>query len=349
MKNSKILFLYTRRSGYLEACLQHLTKNHSCSVLLIYWSPSSEAPFKFDQKENSNIKTINKLSINKEKLFQTCQEYTPHLVFISGWLDKDYCALARIFKKQAIPVIMGMDNPWKNNLRQNLGVLFYKKTIFQLTDYVWVAGKEQKKFAKKLGFSDAKIFANLYSADVSKFAKITPKYSKKILFIGRLLKWKGILDLTKAFSLLDQNERNGWELIIVGQGKLMPDISKKQEGIQYLGFKQPDELIDIISHVGAFILPSHDEHWGVIVHEAAASGLPLLLSNKVRAREKFLIPNQNGFEFKAKDVANIQQTLKKLFLLSSQELKQMGTKSREMGLAYTPLQWSRTLLNIIKN
>jgi glycosyltransferase involved in cell wall biosynthesis len=98
----------------------------------------------------------------------------------------------------------------------------------------------------------------------------------------------------------------------------------------------------LVAHCGAFVLPSTYEPWGVVVHEHACSGLPLVLSSAVGAAERFLVEGENGFRFIAGDKASMKAALRKLILSNDDELRAMGRKSRELGLAWSPADWAMT-------
>jgi glycosyltransferase involved in cell wall biosynthesis len=82
---------------------------------------------------------------------------------------------------------------------------------------------------------------------------------------------------------------------------------------------------------------SRHEPWGVVVNEAAASGLPLVLSDRVGAAHDLLVDGENGFVVPADDVDATAAALKRL--ADDPELRRsMGTRSRELvrGWGYEP-------------
>jgi glycosyltransferase involved in cell wall biosynthesis len=78
-----------------------------------------------------------------------------------------------------------------------------------------------------------------------------------------------------------------------------------------------------------FALLSWHEPWGVVVNEAAASGLPLVLSDRVGAARDLLRHGENGFLVAGGDVAAASAALRQL--ADDAELRQtMGARSREL-------------------
>ena len=90
---------------------------------------------------------------------------------------------------------------------------------------------------------------------------------------------------------------------------------------------------------GVFVLPSRFEPWGVIVHEMAAAGFPLLLSDEVGAAEAFLTINENGFNFEANNIQSCQGALEKMASKSNLELKEMGHKSYASSNSISTETW----------
>ena len=128
----------------------------------------------------------------------------------------------------------------------------------------------------------------------------------------------------------------------VGTGDLWETRSIHRDIIHH-GFKQPHELADVITEADAFILPSTFEPWGVVLHEMAIAGLPILCSNRVGSATEFLVPLQNGFDFSPNE-KSISRALEKLYRLTENELQSYGECSRNLGLKRTPSHWVNTLL-----
>ena len=83
------------------------------------------------------------------------------------------------------------------------------------------------------------------------------------------------------------------------------------------------------------------------MHEYAASGFPLLLSNRVGAKEQFLQEGKNGFEFEAGNVESIKLALQKIIKIPDSELLEMGAKSNKLSKSISPKTWADSLLRII--
>jgi glycosyltransferase involved in cell wall biosynthesis len=104
-----------------------------------------------------------------------------------------------------------------------------------------------------------------------------------------------------------------------------------------LGHVTEDELARMYVDADVFVLLSRHEPWGVAVIEAAASGLPLMLSDRVGAAPDLLVEGENGFLVPADDVEAAAAALKRL--ADDPALRRaMGARSRELvrGWGYEP-------------
>jgi len=106
-----------------------------------------------------------------------------------------------------------------------------------------------------------------------------------ILFVGRLIYKKGVDILLEAFARVVQSVPS--QLLIAGDG---PERAKLQERatrlgiadrVHFVGFQQPKDLPKFYCAADFFVLPSRTEPWGVVVMEALASGVPVVVSSLV--------------------------------------------------------------------
>ena len=347
----KILFLYTELAEYFISCIRELVDQHSVEVHIVRWPVNKEAPFQFEIP--AAVKVYEKQDYNRKQLIKLCLSINPVLLFSSGWLDRDYLAVVRAFKK-TIPVLVGMDNHWFGTPKQQLARVLAPFTLQRLFTHAFVAGEPQKKYALKLGFADNKILKGYYTADVGHFQKAYQEakqdkakhFPKIFMYVGRYIPHKGIQDLWQAFIQLQEEMPSEWELWCLGTGPLEGKAAKHAK-IKHFGFVQPKQMQHYIRQTGVFVLPSHFEPWGVVVHEFAAAGFPLLCSQQTGAATAFLQDNINGFSFEAGDVGELKQVLKRVVNLSDSELLHMGEESVGLALQNTPSKWAHKLMGLV--
>ena len=342
----RIVFLYSELAGYFVACAEALGQHPDvASVDIVHWPIQPEAPFQFSSTDHCTLHPKEKYDRNS--LAQLLAQINPTALVCSGWMDSDYNALANAHCHR-IPVVLTLDNWWTGSLKQRLAALTAPWFIKRRFNRAWVPGAPQVPFAQKLGFSGNTLATGFYCADPRPFQaiyerrKYTP-IAKKILYIGRYLDAKGVRELWAAFMELS-DEFPEWELHCIGTGELW-DCRAMHPDIFHHGFKQPHELAPFLEDAACFVMPSKKEPWGVVLHEMAIAGLPLLASNCVGSSSQFLKPGKNGITF---DLSTLKEGLITLLSKDSSRLKIESDASHELGTQQTPVDWGLTLLSLIE-
>jgi glycosyltransferase involved in cell wall biosynthesis len=154
-----------------------------------------------------------------------------------------------------------------------------------------------------------------------------------VLFVGRLVAVKNIQTLLRAFSLL-QRESPNVGLIIGGDGPLLGELQALAVGLGisnhcFTGAVRPADIARYYASADIFALPSHSETWGVVVLEALACGLPVVVSDRVGASE-LLEEGRCGFALPVRDSEAWCAALRRL-LGDSSLRREMGDRGREVA------------------
>jgi glycosyltransferase involved in cell wall biosynthesis len=273
------------------------------------------------------------------------------IVFVAGWAIKSYNQGITKLSGNKIPVVLMMDTPWRISAKKIAFVLYFLLFRKRYYHYAWVPGSQQVKYASKLGFKPSEIGTGLYTTNTAIFnnankVKTQDTSLKKLLFAGRLISYKGVDTILNAWNRIDNKDKKGWELEFIGNGPLADAIQKA--GFKVLPFLQLNELSNYFQKSNAFYLGSYQENWGVAVHDAAACGLPLVLSNNVLAGDVFLENEKNGFVFTAGDDRELAMVLKKLFALDAKQMEDMELRSFELSKKVSVEKWLGVVENFIK-
>jgi glycosyltransferase involved in cell wall biosynthesis len=350
-KKIQFVFLYTEIAGYFLSCVQKLAELYNAEIHVFRYPVNKEAPFKFPAIKN--VHYYERDSFDRKSLLKTVSSLNPDFIYCAGWTDKDYLHIIKSFSGK-IPTVLGFDNKWENSLRQNIASIIAPFLLTRYFSHCFVPGEKQKKYALKLGLGENQILTGLYSADFElfhsyykmRFQSKRSAFPRKFLYAARYVKHKGINDLWTAFSELQEEYPNDWELWCVGTGDVAPVNHPK---IKHFGFIQPENFGDIIAQTGVYVLPSHFEPWGVTLHEFAAAGFPLICSNEIGAAEKFLEDNRNGFLFHSGNIRQLKNCLKKIIALPDDDLVKMAEISVDKAKSITPEKWANTLYRLVKN
>jgi glycosyltransferase involved in cell wall biosynthesis len=343
-----ILFLYTELASYFLAGVKELTKKGH-TIHIVRWPVNKEAPFQFSFPDGVTIYERN--DYNHAELVELAKNIQPDIIISSGWVDKGYLKVCRYFKGK-VPTVMSMDNQWLGTARQQLMRLAAPFILQRSYSHAWVPGTPQKKYAIKLGFKAENIEEGFYSADVKLFSSSAADrinadpYPRKLVYVGRYVHQKGLDLLFPAFMELQEESPNEWELWCAGTGELF-DQRPTHPKIKHLGFLQPEELKHTLKGAGVFVLPSRFEPWGVVVHEMAAAGFPMLCSNAIGGTTRFLEEGKNGFLFENANKESLKEALKRIMSLSDTELRAMAEHSHRLGVSYNPEMWANKVIRIV--
>jgi hypothetical protein len=114
------------------------------------------------------------------------------------------------------------------------------------------------------------------------------------------------------------------------------------------GFKQYDELPVYYGLAGAFIHASTVEQWGLVVNEAMASGLPVLVSNRCGCAADLVREGVNGFTFDPYNVEQLAQLMLKISAFSF-PLSTFGASSREIIAAWGTFAFGEGLAEAVSS
>ena len=153
--------------------------------------------------------------------------------------------------------------------------------------------------------------------------------SRFFLASARFIEKKNLPRLLQAYARyreiaekVDGGRRKAeiWHLILLGDGALRPVLNLQlsslglQPFVHLPGFKQYPDLPAYYGLANAFIHASTTEPWGLVVNEAMASGLPVLVSNRCGCAADLVREGVNGFTF---DPRNVEEIAQKMFQLSA--------------------------------
>jgi glycosyltransferase involved in cell wall biosynthesis len=347
----KILYLYPEVMGYTMATIKALVER-GAEVHVVQWDHKKLTPYQVPSWLNVHMYKRSEMSIGT--MHRLAENLSPAITVISGWMDKGYMAVARRLRAQGKIVVAGFDSQWHGTLKQNIAMVLGRLGYFsRYYSHAWVSGGYQFEYVRRLGFRKKNIVYDLYSADLSLFqnayqSNLRQKqrgFPHRFLFVGRFEPIKGLDTLMKAWQVLADSRRD-WELHLVGNGPLKPTL-QATPGVVIKDFMQPELLMGEVANAGCFVLPSRGEPWGVVVHEFAAAGIPLIVSDVVGAASIFLISGLNGFSFKANDSQSLAKSMQRVIDSSEQQLITMAKASHELSNRISPHTSAANLLSII--
>ncbi len=167
------------------------------------------------------------------------------------------------------------------------------------------------------------LFSSMDEAELSEAGIRKPHdRSEKILVVGQYEDYKG-LDIAAQVAKQTPN----YEYLFVGMGnkeKAFRDYLAANEirNAEVIPFLQKEDLRQLYLSLGALILPSRQECWGLVINEAAAYGMPIVSTWGSGAAEEFLSPQYDRYLAEPEDVESLRRCIEELMNSIDEEKEQ---------------------------
>lgn len=272
----------------------------------------------------------------KDSVFAKLDEIAPDIV-IGGSIVFYSGALGIRWAKNNKKKFIMFDDAKPSWVTRNFFVQSVKDIITNQVDALWLPSDEYNEEYTKL-YNPKKI-KYLYGYDcidndLFKFEGDKRIDNKKIITVSRLVQKKNVKSLLEAWKFIEEND-DLYSLVIVGDGPLAGELKAYKEAlglkrVEFLGAAANEEIPKYLFEADAFVSPSLYESWGLVVNEAMAAGLPVLLSDKINAAFTLLNDGENGYLFDPAEEGILQQKLLDFIKLPDIEKKKMSLKSLEL-------------------
>ncbi len=267
------------------------------------------------------------------------------------WLALLWCRLARV------RALLWSESTQRDARLSGTLVNGLKRRLIQCFDGFVAAGKNQVDYLRYLGAPAEQIWVAPDAVDSDFFTtqsricrerRVEIKRSlgvqgPVVLYVGRLLDAKGILELLEAFE--EVVSRQQATLFLVGDG---PDrfryreICREREmnSVRFEGVRSQQDLPRYYGIADVFVFPTHSDPWGLVLNEAMCAGLPVICSTAAGAAADLVRPGHNGFVHEPGDVETLKGHM--LTVLGDDGLRRsMGTASREIIASFSPAKMAQ--------
>ena len=120
-----------------------------------------------------------------------------------------------------------------------------------------------------------------------------PESADMIVFIGRFIREKGIVELLDGFALARKQYPDSF-LVMAGDGPLFEEIEKKKsDGVVLSGMLPYEDCISLLCDADIFVLPSYSEGFSTVILEAAALGTPVI-TTKTGGSPELIVSGKSG-------------------------------------------------------
>ena len=374
--SATVAIIHTQFGPYHFARTQAFEKVYPGSVRLIQLASQEAQREWIVDHAKSEIITITEGILEKiaataiaKRLIASLTEINPSVVVIAGYSHPAMRAATHWARHYQAATILLSDSQHLDRIRNPLKEIIKGWWIRRNFDAAFVAGASAAFYLRSLGFPANRIWRcydvvdnNYFAQEAEKIRKITTDVRKNLglpdhyfLYVGRISAEKNLLKLLAAYQLyLQQTVEQAWSLVIVGNGSEETELKAKAtklnltKNIIWSGFKQVDELPQYYGLASALILPSISEPWGLVVNEAMACGLPILISDRCGCVPDLVFPGINGYIFDPFNIKDIADAMTYMSTIPNEQREKMKQASQTIIANYTPEIWADALMDCIQ-
>jgi glycosyltransferase involved in cell wall biosynthesis len=296
-------------------------------------------------------------------LWKALSRSSPDVLLIPGYYHAGGITAAVWGRLRRKTNILMSESTYEDHVRVPIREFLKRCLIRCLFDYTIVGGKRTRDYMRTLGMADARLglFHNVVDNNffcsgalnirAQRTASELGLPAQYFLFAGRLAPEKNIEGLLEAFASY-QHRGGSWSLVIVGDGPLRADLQVRAApfaNVHFAGFQRAADLVSYYAFAGCFVLPSIREPWGLVVNEAMAAGLPIIVSSRCGCADDLIEQGGNGFVFDAADSAALANYMYRVSTLSQEERDRMGQRSLDIISRYSPESFASEVWRIARN
>ncbi|MFJ8257593.1 glycosyltransferase family 4 protein [Peribacillus asahii] len=249
------------------------------------------------------------------------------------------CIAAKLVGVKGIYALMGgLGSVFRNNDRKSLAKDILKmeyKVAFNFCDNVFFQNKDDSKEIINAGLIKEKkiVMINGSGVNLEKFKEKPLSQNPVFLFVGRIIKDKGIIEYIEAAKIVKEKYPEA-RVQIVGYFDTNPTAIKEEEIykyvnkgiIEYLG--PTNDVRPFLEKCSVYVLPSYHEGTPKSVLEAMATGRPIITTDAPGCRET-VVDGQNGFLVPIKNANKLAE--KMIWMIQNrEEVERMGKESFRM-------------------
>lgn len=340
----KFLIVSSQLTPYLWECARRLTTVDGSEVRIVSIGQPTVQGFELEQfrSPSASLQVVwSSVLADRTACFES---WKPDRVLVGGWFLPELRWTLDQCMARKIPCLGMSDTPVDTAPLARLANVVKRFYLRRRCDALMVPGERAAMNGEALGFERARQVRPLYCVDLASYAaKTWDGGVRSFFFGGRWSPEKNIERLLKAYARYRQMVDEPWELRLAGH---IPPADVRQvegiRGVRHLGMLQPEAFRQALADAAVLVLPSVSDAWGVVLLEAAATGLPLAASWNCGGVVELLVDGSNGVSFDPFSVDRIADALRAMHA-SDEALIAMGRKSRLRAAGFDAGDWARAV------
>jgi glycosyltransferase involved in cell wall biosynthesis len=287
-------------------------------------------------------------------VWSALNKVSPQVIICGGYTYAASWEALLWARRHKVEFVLWSESNGQDARRGRAWVESLKAYFIRRCDRFVVPGKASFDYLRSLGSPEGSILTAPNAVDNSLFAtqaentraqatEIRKKFelpSRFILFVGRLVPEKGVFDLLEAYAKLESGLRSEVGLVFAGDGVCREELARQAKHISpgavcFPGFAQREDLAGLYALAETLVLPTHSDPWGLVVNEAMACGLPIIVSSVAGCSSDLVEDGWNGYIVPPRDSGKLSVAIDSV--LRQPELKQrMSVHSSERIRNYSP-------------
>jgi len=300
------------------------------------------------------------------------EQVNPDVVAVNGWNNFGSLAAANCCMRRGIPMVVMSESAREDEPRTWWKEMIKRRFISSYTAAL-VGGQRHVNYLIELGMPRERIFVGYDVVDSEYFrqraeevrsqkSEVRQKYGlpeNYFLASARFIEKKNLTSLIRAYAgYRDRLKETGgtdpgynrgapWDLVLLGDGPLWETLNSQlstlnlHSHVHLPGFKQYDELPVYYALANAFVHASTTEQWGLVVNEAIASGLPVIVSDRCGCVPELV--QDNGFTFDPMDEHELAAQMLKMTTLADDERRRLADASYKIAANFVPERFGEGL------
>jgi glycosyltransferase involved in cell wall biosynthesis len=291
-------------------------------------------------------------------------QVNPHLVAVNGWNNFGSLIAANCCVRRGIPMLVMSESARQDEPRISSKEAI-KRRMVGLYSAALVGGQHHVEYLVDLGMPRERIFTGYDVVDTEYFRRRTAEIRNSKFEIrnklglpenyfvasARFIEKKNLPRLISAYAEYRQKSQAGgnttWDLVLLGDGPLRETLNSQlsilnlNAHVHLPGFKSYDELPVYYALANALVHASTSEQWGLVVNEAIASGLPVIVSERCGCVPELV--NGNGFTFDPANEHELAARLLEIASLSDEQRKHLADTSYIIAANFAPERFGEGL------
>ena len=333
-------------------------------------------PFRTSRRSEVRIETLFPESdyadlspaLVQARVTQMLSRLDPAAVAVCGYAFCESRVAIGWCRREGRAAVLMSDSKRDDAPRWNHRELF-KQRIVRLCDAALVAGAPHRDYIASLGMPHERIFEGYDAVGNDEFARVAEAVrhngpldvsrlgigsNRFFLACNRFIARKNLAGLVAAYAKYRTVAGSGaWDLVLLGDGPDFESIRRQAadgrvDGVFLPGFRGIDELPLYYALAACFVHPALQDQWGLVVNEAMACGLPVLVSRTAGCRYDLVEEGLNGFTFDATSIDDMTSALLRMHYMPDECRIEMGHRSERIIARWGPDRFARGLQGTVE-